>query len=268
MVRTHERENMPRRAAVRNARARLRRAELRQAADGDDDDNAGWGMRGSGDESDGEVQDASDHIEMPEGKMGAKKRKKMEMKAEKKAAREAMEQEREERREREEKAKKERELKEEREAAEEKKKEEEERKRKEEQEKREQEEYEQMKAAFSVEEEGFEENTSPNEESLLARFLEYIRASKVVLLEDLAAQFRLKVQDVISRIHDLQNEGSLTGVIDDRGKFIYVSREELEAVAKFIRQRGRVSIAELAECSNALINLKPDNEALVSVGMS
>ena len=86
-----------------------------------------------------------------------------------------MEQEREERREREEKAKKERQLKEEREAAEEKRKEEEERKRKEEQEKKEQEEYEQMKVAFSVEEEGFEENTSPDDESLLARFIEYIK---------------------------------------------------------------------------------------------
>ena len=55
-----------------------------------------------------------------------------------------------------------------------------------------------------------------------------------------------------------QEEGTLTGVIDDRGKFIYISRDELEAVAKFIRQRGRVSIAELAESSNKLINISPE----------
>ena len=47
----------------------------------------------------------------------------------------------------------------------------------------------------------------------------------------------------------------LTGVIDDRGKFIYISQEELEAVAKFIRQQGRVSIADLALNSNKLISL-------------
>ena len=47
-------------------------------------------------------------------------------------------------------------------------------------------------------------------------------------------------------------------MIDDRGKFIYISQEELEAVAKFIRQRGRVSISELAESSNKLINLTPE----------
>jgi hypothetical protein len=45
---------------------------------------------------------------------------------------------------------------------------------------------------------------------------------------------------------------------DFRGKFIYISQAELDSVAKFIRQRGRVSIAELAECSNKLINLTPE----------
>ena len=59
----------------------------------------------------------------------------------------------------------------------------------------------------------------------------------------------------------LQEEGTLTGVVDDRGKFIYISNEELESVAKFIRQRGRVSIAELAESSNKLINLAPEQAA-------
>lgn len=47
------------------------------------------------------------------------------------------------------------------------------------------------------------------------------------------------------------------GVVDDRGKFIYISQEELEAVAKFVKQRGRVSLTELVENSNQLINLTP-----------
>ena len=50
--------------------------------------------------------------------------------------------------------------------------------------------------------------------------------------------------------------GLLTGVMDDRGKFIYISEEELLNVKKFIEQRGRVSIAELAKHSNELISLK------------
>ena len=50
-----------------------------------------------------------------------------------------------------------------------------------------------------------------------------------------------------------------TGVIDDRGKFIYITQEELESVAKFIRQRGRVSLSDIAEASNSLINLTPED---------
>lgn len=77
------------------------------------------------------------------------------------------------------------------------------------------------------------------------------------MLEDLAAEFKLKTQAAIDRITDLQASGELTGVIDDRGKFIYISQKELEDVAKFIKQRGRVSIIDLAESSNDLINLNP-----------
>lgn len=76
---------------------------------------------------------------------------------------------------------------------------------------------------------------------------------------NLTVKLFLSLQDCIDRIQELQADGTLTGVIDDRGKFIYITAEELESVAKFIRQHGRVSITELAESSNRLINLNPDN---------
>lgn len=144
---------------------------------------------------------------------------------------------------------------EEKEKAEEKRKEEEERRAKEEQERKDYEEYLKMKEAFAVEEEGFEEGEEDT--NLLQEFVNFIKSNKVVVIEDLASQFKMKTQAVIDRIKDLQNDDILTGVIDDRGKFIYVSQEEMDAVAKFIRQQGRISIAELAENSNKLINLMP-----------
>lgn len=55
----------------------------------------------------------------------------------------------------------------------------------------------------------------------------------------------------------LQSEGRLSGVIDDRGKFICITPAEYESVSKFIKQRGRVSISELASSMNSLIRLKP-----------
>ena len=65
----------------------------------------------------------------------------------------------------------------------------------------------------------------------------------------------MKAQEAIERVTQLQEDGLLTGVIDDRGKFIYISREEMEAVAKYIKQQGRVSISDLAMNSNKLVTL-------------
>lgn len=192
------------------------------------------------------------------GKIGTKKRQKLEMKAEKRAYREQMEAEKEDKKEREalrEKQRRKREAEQEREREQ---LAEEERKRKEEQERKEHEEYLLLKEQFTVEEEGVGE-TVEESESLLEEFISYIKEKKVVLLEDLAFQFGLRTQDAINRLQTLQEMERVTGVTDDRGKFIYISPEELEAVAKFIKQRGRVTISELAESSNTLVNLQADH---------
>jgi len=70
-------------------------------------------------------------------------------------------------------------------------------------------------------------------------------------------------QDVIDRVQSLIEEGRLSGVMDDRGKFIYITQDEYNAVAKFIRQRGRVSLRALAESSNQLIILNPNIQKTV-----
>ena len=99
-------------------------------------------------------------------------------------------------------------------------------------------------------------------QALLQQFVDYIQRQKVVLMEDLASHFSLRTQEAISRVQDLQAMGRLTGVIDDRGKFIHISMEEMREVAKFIRQNGRISIADLAAASATLVNLTPQTDLL------
>lgn len=212
---------------------------------------------GSGNEANDE---ADEKPTTPDFKMGAKKRAKLAAKSEKRAQREVVEREREERKKREQLLQEERDKQSEKERAEELRQEEAERKAREEKERKEYEEYLKMKQTFSVEEEGYDQDDKEDKENLLEEFVLYIKQNKVVILEDLAARFGLKTSSVVERIQDLQAHENLTGVIDDRGKFIYISQEELEAVAKFVRQRGRVSITELAENSNRLINLNPGKQ--------
>nr|XP_061803656.1 DDRGK domain-containing protein 1-like [Nerophis lumbriciformis] len=204
--------------------------------------------------------EAEQQSSQPTAKIGAKKQRKLEEKQAKKAQREAELEEREERKRMQELRDQERRQEEEKERELEKKQEEEERRAKEEQEKREEEEYLKLKASFVVEDQGEEEQlTEDQSRNLLREFIDYIESCKVVLLEDLASHFGMRTKDAIARLQDLLAEGSLTGVIDDRGKFISITPAEMDAVAQFIKQRGRVSITELALASNSLINLKPEN---------
>ncbi|XP_029141306.1 DDRGK domain-containing protein 1 [Protobothrops mucrosquamatus] len=218
------------------------------------------------------VEDENDGAEPAEfqvsGKIGAKKQRKLEDKQARKTQREAEEAEREERKKLEQKREEERHLEEERLRQEEERKEEELKKAKEEEEQREYEEYLKLKESFVVEEEGLDEAmTEDQTRSFLTELLTYIKDAKVVLLEDLASHLGLRTQDAINRVQDLMADGTLTGVIDDRGKFIYITPEEMTAVAEFIRRRGRISITELAQESNSLVNLQTE-AGLLSKGVA
>lgn len=190
-------------------------------------------------------------VEVSDGKIGAKKRAKLAAKAEKKAQREVDKLEQEQRKKEDEKRQKERDKQREEEEEEELRKEEEARKLKELKEQQELEEYLKMKEMFSVEEEGFQEDQN----ILMEDIKEYIKVKKVVYLDDVAAHFSQKTAFVVDKILEWQGTGELTGVIDDQGKFIYITEDELDAVAKFIQRRGRVSISELSEHSSTLINV-------------
>ena len=79
----------------------------------------------------------------------------------------------------------------------ERKQEEEEQRIREEKERKEYEEYLKLKEAFTLDEEGFDEEADVDEENKLEIFIQYIKDTKVVLLEDLAAHFKMKTQDAI-----------------------------------------------------------------------
>ncbi|XP_011409928.1 PREDICTED: DDRGK domain-containing protein 1-like [Amphimedon queenslandica] len=226
---------------------RGRRAR-RQQQEGEERGGEGEGER----EEAGENEEGGD-FELGK-KIGTKKRRKLQEKAEKKALREQEQALREDEKKREARRVEEMKKREEEEEAMRLKKEKEEKERKELQEKQEEEEYMKLKASFIVEEEGFVDEGLTD--TSLAEFIDYIKTAKVVYMEEVAAQFGLKTQVVIERIQTLQSSGELTGVIDDRGKFIYITMDELKSVAKFMKQRGRVSLTELAQSSNNLIKVQ------------
>jgi len=131
-----------------------------------------------------------------------------------------------------------------------------------EKEEQEQKEYESMKSMFEIEESGnaVDETSKIDTSNWLQEFVDYIKLRKVVVIEDIAAEFQLRSKEVVERIESLERMGRVTGVVDDRGKFIYIMNQEMQKVADFIRERGRISLADLAVQSNFLVDLEPKQQ--------
>lgn len=197
------------------------------AADSDDEDGAGGGRHGR--RHGGPQAGSEDEGEDPEGEKAATRKDAYEARrAARDAEREAQE------------AAQEAEI----------------RKAAEERAKREAEEAEKWMHTFTVEAAGEEALSREAGEAQLTKMVEYLQRRKTAALEEVAAEFGLRTAEVVTKVQALEAEGRITGVMDDRGKFIYVSREEMAAVADFIRRRGRVAISEIAAKSADFIDLE------------
>ena len=92
-----------------------------------------------------------------------------------------------------------------------------------EEEKKEQDEYNKWKDMFQVEEVGDNIEDDSEYQNKLQQFVDFIEIRKVVMLEDLAAEFNIQTKDVVDRIQRLEEMGRLHGITDDRGKYIHIT---------------------------------------------
>ena len=56
-------------------------------------------------------------------------------------------------------------------------------------------------------------------------------------------------------VKKLEEEGRITVVVDDRGKLILLTEEELNAVADVIKREGRVSLRKLTKLCCSIIRM-------------
>ncbi|GLD91869.1 hypothetical protein PINS_up000402 [Pythium insidiosum] len=250
-----------RRAAGGLAAMRKRKEKKKDRAEPDPNADAA-GAHDEGNEQVANAAEGGDDGEIAEPRAMTKKEMQKELKRrEREEMRRFEEQRREEQRKREQAKEEAMMKKREDEARMEEEREEAERKRQEEKARKEQEEFDQWKSMFSVEEQGAKaDEESEESQMLLQQFVDHIKTRKVVVLEDLGAAFNLPTQDAIQRVEALQQANRITGIIDDRGKFIYITEEEMDSVAKFISRKGRLGLSELSKECNKLIRLDVEKE--------
>ena len=135
----------------------------------------------------------------------------------------------------------------------------------EEKERREQEEYEKWKEFLTLEETGTKMEEEKDDTNLLQRFVSYIRLRKTVAIEDLAMAFGLTNKACLSRLNSLLETKMLTGVVDERGKFLYIEQEEIDELLSAIKARGHFSRGDLIEVFSGIIRQEPSDEDLTKI---
>ena len=110
---------------------------------------------------------------------------------------------------------------------------------------------------MQIEEVGHGEEDDADYENKLQQFIDYIQRRKVVMLEDVAAEFKLQTKDVVSRIESLEAQGRLLGITDDRGKFIHITEDEYAKIAGYLQRKGRVNRSELQKEVNRIVRMMP-----------
>ncbi|ESL12178.1 hypothetical protein TRSC58_00059 [Trypanosoma rangeli SC58] len=80
-------------------------------------------------------------------------------------------------------------------------------------------------------------------------------ARNILVLSDVAREYGVTVEVLVKLIETLLGDGAISGVFDDRGKFIFVTEAHYLKLALFIQQRGRVSVKELVrECNRVILS--------------
>lgn len=96
------------------------------------------------------------------------------------------------------------------------------------------EEYAKWKSAISVE--GSQESThtlSVNE------FVDFAKEQKLIDLETLGNKFHLTVPEVVHRLQELELQGVIYGIIDDRSKFCSIEPHEIQQVDQILKLSTR-----------------------------
>eukprot|EP01129_Flabellula_baltica_P015604 TRINITY_DN8004_c0_g1_i1.p2 TRINITY_DN8004_c0_g1~~TRINITY_DN8004_c0_g1_i1.p2 ORF type:complete len:254 (-),score=72.52 TRINITY_DN8004_c0_g1_i1:27-788(-) len=86
--------------------------------------------------------------------------------------------------------------------------------------------------------------------------IQMIKEKKVVYLHELALKYSVTTKIIVDLLNRLMERGDITGEIDDKGKFIYVTEEELDQMVQFINQRGRVNISDITKESHRFIQFE------------
>ncbi|CAM9897447.1 unnamed protein product [Ectocarpus sp. 12 AP-2014] len=101
----------------------------------------------------------------------------------------------------------------------------------------------------------------------LRRLKSYILDHKVSSLQDLEVELGLPSEEIVAKMEELEARGDFTGILVDdargsssSGSFVRVGEGEMRALAAFINERGRLTLAEVVAEANRVLDLSESRE--------
>lgn len=89
---------------------------------------------------------------------------------------------------------------------------------------------------------------------------------KLSLLEDASHKFSLTTKDLVEKIKKLESEQKVSGVFDERGKFLYIEQREWDAVRNYINAKGRLKKSDMmTECAKIIKIPEDQDEELIKL---
>uniref|UniRef100_A0A6G3MM16 DDRGK domain-containing protein 1 n=1 Tax=Henneguya salminicola TaxID=69463 RepID=A0A6G3MM16_HENSL len=86
-------------------------------------------------------------------------------------------------------------------------------------------------------------------------YLIHHQEQRVVECEALASRFEISSDQVVKRIQTLLDEKEIQGFMDDRGKFVFITDEDLRNISQHIVNKGRCSLNDLSKNFGAILKM-------------
>lgn len=64
---------------------------------------------------------------------------------------------------------------------------------------------------------------------------------KVTKIEDMCVEFDMNTKEAVQMIKSLEDENKIKGILDEWGKYILITPQELKDLVEMIKQKGWVS---------------------------
>ena len=121
----------------------------------------------------------------------------------------------------------------------------------EEKERRDATEYDKWKSQIEVTDNGEDEEDNGG---LIQQLIHCLGGNQIQLLEDIASRFNLSIQQIVDRVRDLEQQGAITGCLDDRGRYIPISLDFMDRVDRQLRTCSeRIPASGIQSCINSAL---------------